>query len=292
MCKSLCPRRISARVNLGFSGTLESIIPEPGLYFFNYYHNFHGKTSHDESGDKVEDTDFNIGVWLHQLTYISKIKVLKGNLGASLVFPLVFTPDQVLLADSDKVAIEKANPSKRGDLTLGLALQWFEGKLFEMNYAHRFELNIAFPIGSFDDRYGINPGSGFLNLQPSYGFTLFFDDRFSVSQRHHITFNTSEPDSELKAGKLYHGIYSFEYQIIDDLWMALHSYYLHQISNDLHQSLDLGIGSREKLAALGPAVNWVVRPGLMLGAKYLREVHAVNRIKGSRINLKVIWLIM
>ena len=110
--------------------------------------------------DKLYDNDGNDNpafskprirstVMLNQLAYTSDVQVLGGLVGATALLPLVrlaasASPDSL-------IALNSANDTKQGDLTLGLFLQM--PPVIENGrpvFSQRFEVDVIAPTGHYD----------------------------------------------------------------------------------------------------------------------------------------------
>ncbi len=285
-------------LNLGFTNVLDQP-PGPGLYFFEYIQAYEASTFKDGSGNDLailngEKLDALIS--FNQLIYVSNYKVLNGHLGIESILPVVTINTNGLNGFG-----LSSNPNHFGDILVGPFIQWFNHKLFGLPYLHRFELQFIFPVGAYNNNFILNPGWNIYTIEPYYAFTLFFTPKFSTSWRIHYTFNGENDDpfvgfgvDSIEPGDVFHFNYSFEYEVVKDLRIAVAGYYLKQLEKD---GVDGGpvsppfgfITEEEQVFAIGPAIFWSPPGKLAIGLKTAIESAAENRPEGTRTTLRLIW---
>jgi len=189
-----------------------------------------------------------------------------------------------------------------GDVVVGAGVQWFNRKLFGRPFIHRLELDYILPIGSYDDNGGttpINASSRFGSFQPYWAQTWMATDKFSISLRHHLTFNgkyTEIPGLEIQVGNNYHVNYSLEHLVgksrfnpgvSGEYRLALQGYWAEQLTNDKVNGQELA-NSKESVFAVGPSFHMITKKGLAFEFKTAYEVSAVNRPQGLRSTVRLI----
>lgn len=284
--------------NYGLTTVLDGAPPGPGLFFMEYLSHYSG-TLQDPDGNDVapngtDAIDLSSTLLLNQFVWISNKQLLGGNFLANVVIPIV-------LIDS-KDPYDLVGKSGLGDITIGPGIQWFNKKLFGMPYFHRVELDFIIPIGSYDDESGtkpINAGSKFFTFQPYYSQTLMLSEAFSISLRHHLSFNgnyTEVPNVDLKAGAFYHLNYSLDHIIgkgrfqpgtSGETRLGLQGYVGAQLNDDTANGVDIP-DSKESVFAIGPQIHRITKKGLALELKVAFEASAVNRPKGIRSTFRVL----
>jgi hypothetical protein len=224
---------------------------------------------------------------LSQLIYISKTKVAGGNLGWTVLIPLVgitaYGPAKTPIA---------VNPNPMGDIITGPFIQWFNRKLAGMPLDHRFELDVVIPAGAWNSGYTINPSAHFYSINPHYTFTLSPAKRFSISSRQMLTYNFDEIGTNVKAGAFYNANYSLEYEVAPRFRAEIAGYYLKQFEQDskggnsnFYQDTFGLTDTRERVLAVGPGLGYVTPTGLFIEVKNMWETAAQNRMQGYRATL-------
>ena len=185
--------------NLGLSNMQDGRPPGTGLYFQQYIQLYSASQTYDDKGNKLAAGGTSSSMLsLSQLIYISKVKVAGGNLGWTVLVPLV----KITAYDPANTPIA-VNPNPMGDIITGPFIQWFNRKVAGMPLDHRFEMDVVVPAGAWQSNYDINPSAHFYSITPHYTFTLSPAKRFSISSRQMLTYNFNEIGTDVKAGAFY-----------------------------------------------------------------------------------------
>ncbi|MCW3090843.1 MAG: hypothetical protein JWP81_1912 [Ferruginibacter sp.] len=274
--------------NLGLSNMQDGRPPGTGLYFQQFIQLYSANQSYDGSGNKLSASGtVNSMLSLTQLIYISKTKLAGGNLGWTVLVPLV----KITAYDPAGVPVA-ANPNPMGDIITGPFIQWFNRKLVGMPLDHRFELDVVVPAGAWQSAYTINPSAHFYSVTPHYTFTLSPAKRFSLSTRQNLTYNFDKIGTDEKAGSFYNANYSLEYEVLPRFRAELAGYYLKQLAQDskggnsyFYQDTFGLTDTRERVLAIGPGLGYVTPTGLFIEVKNMWETAAQNRTQGYRATL-------
>ncbi len=281
-------------VNLGLTNVLDGAPPAAGTYWLQYIQYYHANRIADQTGDRAGNANVKTTLYLQQLVHTSRKKWLGGNMGFTVLVPLVnintagdVVPGKVPLTD---------NASPIGDLVVGLNLQWFNGKLLGKPFQSRLELASIFPTGAYDPDYAVNTGSNFFTIEPHYTFTYFITPRLSTSQRHHYTYNFENPHNRYRTGQMYHLNYSLEYAVFKTFRVGVIGYYLKQFTDDLHRGNDAYFqqtfhlsNTRERVFAIGPSLSLISSKGIFFELKSAFESAAINRPEGIRTTFRLIY---
>ncbi len=223
---------------------------------------------------------------MEQVVYISNTRALGGNLGFTVIVPIV------ALSVSDAEPMPSVNPNALGDIVVGPLIQWFDKKLFGMNYSHRLEVDLAVPTGGFQSRYAINPGAHMYRIFPHYTFTLSPTNKLSFSMRHHLNYYFDEIGTRVRPGITYNFNYSAEYALTHSLTVEIAGYYLAQLEQDsydgdshYYQQTYSIPDTRERVFAYGPGIGYVFPSGLFVELKGMQETAVRNRPQGFRATL-------
>ena len=281
-------------LNLGLTDILDGALPGPGTYFTEYIQayeagNFKNKDGNDYTGGpKVANV-----LAMSQFVHVYKHQVFGANIGADVLLPVVAISASGTFGSPGPPV--STNPAWLGDLTVGPFLQWFDTKLLGRPFFQRVELDVTPPIGQYDKKYLVNPGSNLWTIEPYYAFTWFLTSEFSTSWRIHYTYNTKNDDpfappgvTSVKPGQAFHFNYSFEYEFFKNFRGAVAGYYLKQITEDETNGVK-GNGTKEQVFAVGPAVSWAASPNFFLGLKTQWESSAENRPEGNRTTFRMTY---
>ncbi|MBX9807559.1 MAG: transporter [Flavobacteriaceae bacterium] len=286
--------------NYGLTSALDGSPPMPGLYLMEYFSYYSG-TLKDQNGKNVvpNGTDklkISSTLLLNQLVWITNKKVLDGNLFFGAIVPVV-------LLDT-KNPYDLVGKSGVGDVTIGTGVQWFNKKLFGKTYFHRLEFEYTLPVGAYNDELGtkpINAGSKFSTFQPTYSQTIMLNKSFSISLKHHLSFNgiyKEIPNVDVRVGTFYHMNYSLEHLIgksrfqpgvSGETRLGVQGYYGVQLNDDKVNGVNLA-NSKESVFAIGPNLHLLTKKGLVLEFKAAFETSAVNRPQGVRSTIRLIKL--
>ena len=284
-------------LNFGLTNVLDGAVPGPGTYFFEYVQIWQSGEFKDKDGNDIPGSP-RVGFVLsmNQLAHISKTTVLGGNLGIDFLLPIgSLTAGGNFGPGGPPIS---ANPGPIGDVIIGPFIQWFPHKLLGRPFLHRFELDVIVPTGHYDKKYTINPGANLWTIEPFYAFTWFLTPQLSTSWRIHYTYNTKNDDpwevlqslgiTEVKPGQAFHFNYSLEYEVVKNLRVAAAGYYLKQLTDTEFNGSNVS-DRKEQVFAIGPAVHWITKSGLVLALKTAFESSAENRPQGNRTTFRIIY---
>ncbi|HEX8531698.1 MAG TPA: transporter [Cytophagales bacterium] len=280
--------------NLSLTSVLDGAAPGPGTYWFQYVQYYHANRIAGPAGDRVGNARVKTTLYMQQLVHMSRKKWLGGNVGFTVLVPLVNinTDGEVI---PGKVPLT-SNPSLMGDLIVGPSLQWLKGQLLGKPFHSRLALDFVLPTGAYDPDYAINAGSNYLTIEPHYTFTYFITPRLSTSQRHHYTYHFENPQNRYRTGQMYHLNYALEYAVCKTFRAGVIGYYLTQFTNDQHRGDDryfqetFGLSNtRERVFAVGPSLSLVSPRGIFFELKSAFEAAAVNRPEGIRTTFRLIY---
>ncbi|KIO78700.1 hypothetical protein TH53_02105 [Pedobacter lusitanus] len=227
---------------------------------------------------------------MQQFVYESHVPVWNGNLAFSLLAPLV------RLSGSGEKNNLSTNPGIVGGIILGPVIQWSNKHFFGLRYAHRAEVDIAIPLGAYNDKYDVNPSSHFFTLTAYYAFTVFLNEQLSISTRNNFNYNFRKIDSGDQSGAFYNINYAIEHTVYKKLRAELAGYFLKQLTQDAfygnrqyYQDTYKISDTRERVLAIGPGLSYVTPGGLAAELKAFFETGARNRTEGVRPTFKVAY---
>ncbi|WP_172435892.1 SphA family protein [Sediminicola luteus] len=289
--------------NYGLTSVLDGAPPMPGLYYMGYASYYSGNLR-DHNGDKVtilpgKDLTVNSALLVNQAVWITNTEVFGGNLFFDFLLPTV----HLGLPDYDSAPVDLLGKNSiLADISVGFGVQWFDKKLFGLKYFHRPELIFLLPTGGYDKAMPVNAGSGFFSIQPTYAQTLFFNEKTSLSLRHHVTFNSEvekgagDAVADVKAGTYYHVNYALETLVgkkrfkpgeSGETRLAVQGYWGTQFNDDQVNGIDVA-NSGEKVFAIGPSVHLLTKKGLVWEFKTAIETGVENRTQGVRSTIRLI----
>jgi hypothetical protein len=270
--------------NLGLANVYDGIAGKPGFVYQGYLQAFQTHAFYDQGGNRTStDLKVNSLLQMNQLLYLSSLKVLGGNLGFTVLVPIV-----QISSTSATGSAPTTNPGVPGDPIEGTAIQWSDKKLFGKPFSHRLEFDVSVPLGNFDNRYEINPSAHLWSYEMYYAVTMILDKKISVSTRNELNYNSHIMGSEAKPGAYYNGNYSIDYSILPAMKIEAVAYYLKQFVEDSYggdyhyYQEQFGISdTKERVLA------YFTPKGVLLEAKVFFESDAQNRFAGTRTSLRI-----
>lgn len=274
--------------NLGITNLQDGSAPAPGWYYMQYVQVYQTNEAKNEMGNAIADAPHvNSILAMQQIVHISNKNLFGGKVGFTIIVPIVG-----LTATNNQETNLTTNPNPVGDIVVGPLIQWFNKKLFTLDYNHRFEIDLGIPTGANSAAYDLNPGSNLYRLSAHYTFTLAPTQNLSFSMRNHINYFFKYRDSPVQSGMSYNFNYSAEYKILKNTYIEIAGYYLRQFEQDSyngnHQYYQGNFGisdTREKVFAVGPGLGYITPSGLFIEVKALKEYYAQNRAEGYRATL-------
>lgn len=277
--------------NLGLTNIYDGFAGKPGFVYVNYTQAYGTHQINDASGNDLHtDLKINSLLSLHQIIYLTSVKLLGGNLGFTVVVPIVN-----INATSESQQSPNVNPSMIGDILQGTSIQWSGKKLFGKAFSHRVEFDISFPTGSYHQKYAINPSSHLYNFGVYHAFTLFLTDKVTVSSRNQFNYNSKILGKLDKPGAFYNGNYAVEFEVIKNLHLQAAAYYLSQLNEDsydgdpnyykTHYQI---VNTKQSVLGYGPGVAYFGKGGLLIEGKMFFETGARNTTQGIRPTLHIV----
>ncbi len=165
--------------NLGLANEYDGVAGKPGFLYQGYTQLYQTSRIYNANGNNTgASLKVNSLLSLHQLIYLAPVKVLGGNLGFTVLMPIV-----EITASNIAGAVPTVNPNPLGDLVQGTAIQWNDRKLFGNSFWHRVEVDVNIPIGSYDPNYAIDASSHLWALSVYHAFTVFLTKDVTLSAR-------------------------------------------------------------------------------------------------------------
>lgn len=276
--------------NLGLANIQDACSPGPGLYYIHYLQVYNPSGVNDAAGRPLQRTKVSSLLSMHQFIYELPVQVARGDLGFSLLIPVVKLsagkgPDQL-----------RVNPGVLGGFIFGPFIQWSDKRLGTLPFAHRAELDVAVPAGAYSTDYDVNPSAHFFTFTAYHAFTLSPVKGLSLSARNMLNYNLPKPGTGIRSGLFYNINFSAEQTVYKSLRLALTGYYLKQLvqdsrNGDTHFFQDnFGISdTREQVLGLGPGLSFALKSGLAAELKVFFETAGRNRTEGIRPTFKIAY---
>lgn len=257
-----------------------SVMVYSPLYFYNA-----GKFKNGKGNEVNISPDLNVFLTGIGASYVSNIKILKANWGASIFIP--FMSNRI-----ESRIVNGKTPFSFTDMYVQpIQLGWHTKKAdFIAGYA------LTLPTGKYEKGGNANTGLGMLSHEFSGGTTYFFDAEKSIhfSTLLAYEFHGKKKDSETKVGDILSiegGLGKQWYKIKDGNPTAVFNagmvYYMQfKTTSDY---IPVGSGTlnltNDHIYALGAEANVVLIKKSMnvIGIRWLAEFEGVNRFQGNTI---------
>lgn len=285
-------------VNLGYTSFLDGGPPSgPGLYFQNYFQYYTVDQFKDNKGNNLPlpRTDFRAIAEIIQLIYLSKKRLLGGNLGVSAVLPSLASNE---LHDGLHNAQLRALDGV-ADLFIGPAIQYDpimrkDGK--GPRYVQRIECDIVAPVGRYHRNFAINPSTPFWSINPYWAATLWITPKWAVSHRLHYLWNgiNRRPSASFgptvlntQAGQAIFIDFASDFAFSEQFHVGANGYAFDQITDTRANGIKV-LGRREKVWALGPGLLYGFTKNQFLFINLYLEQGARNHTQGTNLIIRYV----
>jgi hypothetical protein len=273
-------------INLGLTN-FEDGIAFPGLLIEETGGNYRAGEFKDGLGRTIPGSNNALAVTsLTHIAWISKWRILGGYYGAEVVLPAAYV-------HLDTSFGPRTRTIGVSDLIFSPAvIEWNDKKLFGRPLFQRALLDIAVPIGQYDETSPVNIGSHLVSLNPYYAFTYIPSKKIEVSGRLHYLWNGTNDRpfvglnaKSIQPGQAFHQNLASSYQFTDILRVGVAGYLLEQVTD--HRINDTPIpDSRERTYAIGPGIE-IHKQRLFVYLNTYFEMGARNRPQGFMWELRV-----
>lgn len=203
-----------------------------------------------------------------------------GNAGFDIALPMVFYSR----LEKNVLGITNAGTGI-GDLIIGAFVQpeaiFRDGKPL---YVNRFEFDVSIPTGKNKrpDKT-INPGNGFLFINPYWSATLYVTQRLSASWRLNYLWCTTNHVTHIRAGGTIYGTYALEYQIRPRFFLGINGYFLQQLQESTLSGVKIP-DSKERVVGIGVGglFSFARRFANVLIVNFYWETLVRNRTQGFK----------
>lgn len=253
---------------------------------------------------------------LPRVTYLDTKQFLGGNLGFTVMLPLVYRkasftaspifagstipsiaqPGYASAINAQVAGSQNGKEVGIGDVEMSPLVHWEIGD----HQAVTLAPTIVLPTGDYNVSQRVNPGYGnFVTFRPSVQYA-FIGDGWDVGGRAVFSFNTRNKDNGYYSGNMFNLDWQLMKFVSDDVRVGLQGYFVRQLTKDT-QNLDgfsaqqqqalakeITSGNKSSVNAAGPAIGWLKNGGeMLLEGKFLKEFDARNRTEGQAFWLTV-----
>lgn len=283
-------------VNLGLTTFIDGAPPAgPGWYVSEYLQYYSADKLRDKDGKAapLPKQDIEVTSLVSQAIWMSADTLWGAHYGVTLLLPAVLdarTDDGL-----GNAALPKGNTGV-GDLIVGPFLQWMpimgeNGPIF----AHRFEIDVSFPTGEYDNERSVNPGANHWTINPYWSGTYWVTPDWTVSTRLWYLWSGKNTDPnpngyagygvanarDMRPGEAFHMNFATEYAVTPQLRLGINGYWLKQITETEVNGHAVS-GSKEQVFGIGPGVLYSFSQQDHLFFNAYKESHVRNRPEGER----------
>ncbi|HPN31718.1 MAG TPA: transporter [bacterium] len=262
----------------GSEGFMAGAVPPPGVYYLNYSLYYEADKFCGKSGKSlIPDFKLKVTGDVFRFLYVSKKQFLGGYWGTHILLP-------VLNMKVRNIAhpMSKQKSTGLGDIVIDpFILSWHSKNL---HYAAG--LDIAVPVGKYDEDELANIGRNYWTFQPLLGLTYVSDNGFEYSGKFMYDINSKNTDTKYKSGNEFH----FDYTVskkIDNWTLGLGGYYYKQITDDKLNGVKTGDGFKGQAFAVGPQIKYDFKK-ISFILKYQIESDVKYKPEGDKIWFKLI----
>jgi len=218
------------------------------------------------------------------VAYAPPTKVLGGYWGVEILVPVATVDLATPAGEARGVGV--------GDLTFSpLVFQAPDLRLLGRPFFHRLDVDVNAPTGQYQRDALVNVGSHVWSLNPYYAFTWLPFERIETSWRLHYLWNSVNDAAgpgygatTTQPGQAVHVNGAVSVEVAGSVRAGVAGYVLQQITDSLADGRPV-VGSRERVAALGPGFDMFANGGrTQITANAYWEFAVENRPAGARFN--------
>jgi hypothetical protein len=237
----------------GGEGIKAATLPPPGFYWRLYNQFYTADTLKDGNGNELDvGYDLNVYSLVNRFVWISDMKILGADFGASLVVPLVYTDIEIKGMGVDDEEFDF------GDIAVEpFVLSWHGPR-----YDAAFALALYLPTGEYDINEAASPGKDFWTGMATVGVTYYFDAEksWSASILSRYETHSKKDETDVRPGDNFH----FEWGIgktLAKIWdVGLTGYCQWQVTDDSGSDVTWDKSVHDRVYAVGPEVSVFIPP--------------------------------
>lgn len=235
-------------------------------------------------------------LWVMRPHYAWNAKTLwlGGHPGWEVIVP-------VLGMDLQLGDLPRRQRTRISNPSLALNLQWLDMRLFGGRFDSRLALGMSLPLGDYQADADLNLGTDYVSFTPYYAFTWRGSEEWEISGRLMYLWNgrSHDPESRLAAaygaavndvqvGQAGHFNLGASYALSPQWRLGIAGYWFNQLDADRINGVAQP-DSRERIAGIGPAVQWKRRQHRLVGNLYVESM-ARNRSAGQQLVLRYLYV--
>ena len=267
-------------VNDGVDDFLIAAMPPPGIYGIVYLTRYTSSFLADNSGNSAVDRfDLTVNAVIPRFDWVKPVNIL----GADRWGTLFLVPYLDVNATVAPAPGAQLSDSRRGfgDVTIGNGLHWTLGN-YQMNNA----FDVVCPTGSFDATRLVNLGLDHWTVRLNHLGTWFPLPDWEISYAARWEYNFENADTKYKTGQVAYAELAAAYLPTPELRLGVIGVVIQQLSGDSAQAIPPG-GNKYFQDAVGLGANYALPGGVLITAKFLKELEAKNATRGQLLQLSV-----
>lgn len=262
---------------MGAESFLTGALPPPGLYTLVYANHYGADKLKDNNGNTVP-LDFKVSATavVPRIVWVTDKVLFGGQVAHAVLMPLVDLEVHAGGSGQKKTGI--------GDLDItALAL----GYHHSANLHSIVALDIMLPTGHYNKTELANIGRNYWAIQPVYAASYIDAAGWNADFKAMLDFNFKNTATDYKSGNELHVDYALGYGF-QRRWVAgIGGYAYKQVTSDEQNGVTVP-GNRGQAFSVGPTLKYDNGKGLVVMAKWQKEMSVRNRAGGHALWVKAV----
>lgn len=299
VCKNSFSQVSLNTIDLGSTNFLDAM-GAPNMVVMNNTMSFrYSERFMNNEGDKIPGINkMMVFAYAPQVVIISKLKLLGGLYGGTLIFPIA---SMHLQPPKPPLAPVQLSEQKYGvgDIVVGpVTISWINKKLFGKTFFHRLSLQFSLPIGQYDENEPVNMGTHSFGFVPFYSFTIFWNEKWETSVRtRYLLYGENDkpykglvykgqPVDKIQQGQAIFFNYGISYAISQEFRFGVAGFFLQQLTNHKINGNEIP-DSKEAGFNIGPGILYNASRKDLVRLALGYDVYSKNRTQS--FGLTLIW---
>ncbi len=262
---------------MGAESFLTGALPPPGFYTLVYANHYNADKLKDNRGNTVP-LDFKVSATavVPRFVWVTDKVLFGGQVAHAILIPLVDLDVNVAGSGQKKTGV--------GDIDItAIAL----GYHHSANLHSTLGLEVMVPSGNYNKADLANIGRNYWAIQPVYAASYIDPAGWNADFKAMLDFNFKNTATHYKSGNELHVDYSLGYGFQRHWVAGIGGYAYKQISNDEQYGVTVP-DNRGQAFAVGPTLKYNNAKGLVVMAKWQKEMSVRNRAEGHAFWIKAI----
>lgn len=263
----------------GVENFLMGAMPPPGFYPLVYATSYHATELRDDRGNDIAAAiggfRADVAGIIPRFIWVTGQQLFGGQLAVHAIVPLLNVDVRVGANHQRNTGI--------GDLNLAAALGYHVSP--NLHYVVALETNA--PTGRYDRNDVANIGRNYWNIEPLVAVSYIQASGLNADIKLMYDFNFKNTDTDYKSGQEFHVDYSLGYGFKQNWVVGVGGYAYKQTTNDERNGVKLH-GNKGQAFAIGPSIKYDNGKGMLVTAKWQKEMNVENRPEGQAFWIKAL----